>query len=124
MKEILARNYEARETRMKKTVIVVALAMALVFVFAAPAFAKYAGYSSSKQYVPWAEAQSLASQNADAALMATNDVNIGSWYTGRAEPGGHTLTVLTLDQPVDDTVLDELRQLEFVRHARQVEIKD
>lgn len=57
-------------------------------------------------------------------LMATNSVNIGSWYTGRAEPGGHTLTVLTLDQPVDDVVLDELRQLDFVRHARQVEIKD
>lgn len=57
-------------------------------------------------------------------LMATNSVNIASWYTGRAEPGGHTLTVLTLDQPVADSVLDELRQLEFVRHARQVEIKD
>lgn len=57
-------------------------------------------------------------------LMATNNVNIGSWYTGRAELGGHTLTVLILDQPVSGTVLDELRQLEFVRHARQVEIKD
>lgn len=56
-------------------------------------------------------------------LMANNAVNIASWYTGRAEPGGHTLTVLTLDHPIPDAVLDELRQLEFVRHARQVEIK-
>lgn len=57
-------------------------------------------------------------------LMANNAVNIASWYTGRAEPGGQTLTVLALDHPLSDTVLDELRQLEFVRHARQVEITD
>ncbi len=56
-------------------------------------------------------------------LMANNNVNIASWHTGRAEPGGQTLTVLTLDEPVPDAVLDELRQLEFVRHARQVEIR-
>jgi len=56
---------------MKKTLFIVALAAVLVFAFATPAFAKYAGYSSSKQYVPWAEAQSLASANADAAEMAS-----------------------------------------------------
>jgi len=54
---------------MKRTLIVIALAMALMLVFAAPAFAKYAGYSNTTQYVPWAEAYSLASQNPDAALM-------------------------------------------------------
>lgn len=56
-------------------------------------------------------------------LMANNNVNIASWHTGRAEPGGHTLTVLALDLPLPAPVLDELRGLEFVRHARQVEIK-
>jgi D-3-phosphoglycerate dehydrogenase / 2-oxoglutarate reductase len=56
-------------------------------------------------------------------LMANNQVNIASWQTGRAEPGGHTLTVLTLDQPIPEPVLAELRQLDFVRHAHQVEIK-
>ncbi len=55
-------------------------------------------------------------------LMATNNVNIASWQTGRAEPGGHTLTVLTLDQPIPDSVLDELRRLDFIRHAHQVAI--
>ena len=55
-------------------------------------------------------------------LMAENKVNIASWQTGRAKPGGHTLTVLTLDQPVPETVLDELCQLEFVRHAHQLKI--
>lgn len=56
-------------------------------------------------------------------LMATNNVNIASWHTGRAEPGGHTLTVLALDERLPDKVLSELKQLEFVRHAHQVEIK-
>lgn len=55
-------------------------------------------------------------------LMASNDVNIASWYTGRAEPGGHTLTVLTLDSPISDEVLDELCQQPFVRHAHQVQL--
>ncbi|PKQ10232.1 MAG: hypothetical protein CVT69_00855, partial [Actinobacteria bacterium HGW-Actinobacteria-9] len=55
---------------MKKALIVVAIATVLIFALATPAFAKYAGYSATKQYVPWAEAYSLASQNADAALMA------------------------------------------------------
>lgn len=56
-------------------------------------------------------------------LMATNNVNIASWQTGRAQPGGHTLTVLTLDQPLPDDVLSQLTQLDFVRHAHPVEIK-
>jgi len=56
-------------------------------------------------------------------LMATNNVNIASWQTGRAEPGGHTLTVLTLDQPFPQDVLKQLEQLDFVRHAHPVEIK-
>ncbi len=57
-------------------------------------------------------------------LMANNNVNIASWHTGRAEPGGHTLTVLSLDAPLPTPVLDELQQLDFVRHAHQVEIKN
>jgi D-3-phosphoglycerate dehydrogenase len=55
-------------------------------------------------------------------LMATNNINIGSWQTGRIQPGGHTLTVLTLDEPMPEAVLDELRQQDFIRHAHQVEM--
>jgi D-3-phosphoglycerate dehydrogenase / 2-oxoglutarate reductase len=55
-------------------------------------------------------------------LMATNNINIGSWQTGRAQPGGNTLTVLTLDSPIPDDVLNELRQQDFVRHAHQIKI--
>ena len=52
-------------------------------------------------------------------LMAENKVNIASWYTGRATPGGQTLTVLTLDQPMAEEVFEQLLKLEFVRHAHQ-----
>ena len=55
-------------------------------------------------------------------LMGENNVNIGSWQTGRAEPGGHTLTVLTLDEPITDDVLETLCQQDFVRHAHQLEV--
>ncbi len=53
-------------------------------------------------------------------LMSNNGVNIASWHTGRAERGGQTLTVLTLDEPIPDHVMAELETLDFVRHAHQV----
>jgi D-3-phosphoglycerate dehydrogenase len=55
-------------------------------------------------------------------LMATNGINIASWQTGRTQPGGQTLTVLTLDEPMPAEVLDELCKQEFIRHAHQVEM--
>jgi D-3-phosphoglycerate dehydrogenase / 2-oxoglutarate reductase len=55
-------------------------------------------------------------------LLASNNVNIASWYTGRAAPGGNTLTVLSLDEPLTEALMNELRQLEFVRHAVQVKL--
>lgn len=55
-------------------------------------------------------------------LLAESHINIASWYTGRAAPGGHTLTVLGLDNPINDEVMGQLRKIEFVRHAVQVEL--
>ncbi len=55
-------------------------------------------------------------------LMARNSVNIASWHTGRAEPGGNTLTVITLDDALPDPVLRELESLDFVRHVHQAHI--
>lgn len=55
-------------------------------------------------------------------LLAENHINIAIWQTGRATPGGHTLTVLTLDEPLPEALLETLRQQEFVRHAHQVEL--
>lgn len=53
-------------------------------------------------------------------LMAENGVNIASWFTGRAQPGGQTLSVLLLDQPMADEVFQKLLALDFIRHAHQV----
>lgn len=55
-------------------------------------------------------------------MMAINGVNIASWHTGRATPGGHTLTILTLDEPMPEPLLTELRQQDFVRHAHQIRL--
>jgi len=56
------------------------------------------------------------------SLMAENEVNIASWQTGRAEPGGNTLTILTLDQPLTEKMMTKLQNLDFVRHVRQIKI--
>ena len=55
-------------------------------------------------------------------LMAENGINIASWHTGRAEPGGHTLTVLNFDEPLPEPVMAVLRQQEFIRHIHQLVI--
>ncbi len=55
-------------------------------------------------------------------LLADNEVNIASWHTGRAAPGGNTLTVLALDQPVPPPVMEALLQQDFVRHATQLQL--
>ena len=69
MNEMHTMNLNKGVMKMKKTLLIVALAMVLILAFASPAFAKYAGFDAAKQYVPWATAQSMASQNTDAALM-------------------------------------------------------
>jgi hypothetical protein len=71
MKEILVKTINKGEFRMKKSLIVLAAAFVLVLALGAtPAFAKYAGFSSSTQYVDWTVAASMASQNVDAATQA------------------------------------------------------
>jgi D-3-phosphoglycerate dehydrogenase len=54
------------------------------------------------------------------SLLATHRINIAAWRTGRAEKGGQTLTVLTLDQPISESLLEEFRKLPVVRHATQM----
>jgi D-3-phosphoglycerate dehydrogenase / 2-oxoglutarate reductase len=53
-------------------------------------------------------------------LMAQHKINIAAWRTGRAEKGGQTMTVLTLDQPLPDELLAEFRNQDYVRHAIQL----
>ncbi len=57
-----------------------------------------------------------------ATLLASYGVNIATWQTGRAQPGGHTLTVVTLDEPLPPHVFEELLRQDFIRHAHQVRV--
>ena len=54
--------------------------------------------------------------------MAENGINIASWHTGRAEPGGNTLTVLNFDEPLPESVMEILRGQDFIRHVHQLHI--
>ena len=54
--------------------------------------------------------------------MAENDINIASWHTGRAEPGGNTLTVLNFDEPLPGSVMEILQEQDFIRHVHQLRI--
>jgi hypothetical protein len=54
--------------------------------------------------------------------MAENGINIASWHTGRAAPGGNTLTVLNFDEALPETVMAALREQDFIRHVHQLRI--
>ncbi len=53
-------------------------------------------------------------------LMAENGINIASWHTGRAAPGGNTLTVLNFDEALPELVMAALREQDFIRHVHQL----
>jgi D-3-phosphoglycerate dehydrogenase len=53
-------------------------------------------------------------------IMSEHGINIANWRTGRAQRGGNTLTVLTLDQALPESLLEEFRKQEFTRHATQL----
>ncbi len=56
-------------------------------------------------------------------LLAQHKINIAGWRTGRAEKGGQTLTVVTIDQPLSPELLEEFRKQDFVRHATQMKLE-
>ena len=55
-------------------------------------------------------------------LMAEDGINIASWHTGRAAPGGNTLTVLNFDEALPESVMAALRAQDFIRHVHQLHI--
>ncbi|MCY4540720.1 MAG: phosphoglycerate dehydrogenase [Chloroflexi bacterium] len=55
-------------------------------------------------------------------LMAENGINIASWHTGRAQPGGNTLTVLNFDEALPESLMEILRGQDFIRHVHQLHI--
>ncbi len=56
--------------------------------------------------------------------MADREINIASWRTSRTEKGGQTLTAISIDTPLMEAQLHDLRAHDFVRHAKQVVFDD
>ena len=55
-------------------------------------------------------------------LFGVHGINIAGMQLGRQRPGGHAVSVLSLDAPVPDAVLAELRALPSIRSARLVRL--
>jgi D-3-phosphoglycerate dehydrogenase len=49
-------------------------------------------------------------------------VNISRFYLGRQEKGGEALAVIEIDSPLEDSVLDQLRQIDAVILVKQVRL--
>ena len=55
-------------------------------------------------------------------LLGDNKINIAAMNFGRTAPGGESMVVLNVDQPVSDTVLEKLRQSKNVRDVKLVRL--
>ena len=55
-------------------------------------------------------------------LLGENEVNISRFYLGREAKGGEAMAVIEIDSPLEDKVLNDLRNLEAVNVARQVKL--
>jgi D-3-phosphoglycerate dehydrogenase len=55
-------------------------------------------------------------------LLGAHAVNIAGMQLGRQQPGGRAVSILSLDTPVPDPVLAELRALPAIRSARLVRL--
>jgi D-3-phosphoglycerate dehydrogenase len=55
-------------------------------------------------------------------LFGAHGINIAGMQLGRQRPGGHAVSVLSLDTPVPDSVLAELRALPSIRSAQLVRL--
>ena len=53
-------------------------------------------------------------------IIGDSGVNIANLTLGRDVPNGHALTVLNLDAPLEDDIVDEIRRVPFVTDARLV----
>ena len=55
-------------------------------------------------------------------LFGANGINIAGMQLGREVPGGRAVSILSLDGPVPDAVLREIRALPHIRSAALVRL--
>lgn len=53
-------------------------------------------------------------------FMSDHQINIAGWRTSREGKGGNTLSILSIDEPLNHLQLDELRTKDYVRHVTQI----
>ncbi len=56
------------------------------------------------------------------SLLGKAGINIASLSNGRDVPGGEAITVLNIDQPVPDAVMEQVKQLEHVIDAKSIKL--
>ena len=54
-------------------------------------------------------------------LLGNHGVNIATFNLGREQPGGDAITVVALDEPIGDDILQEVTSLEHVVRAKRLE---
>jgi D-3-phosphoglycerate dehydrogenase len=55
-------------------------------------------------------------------FLGKSNINIAEMQVGRDRPRGHALMVLSIDEPVGSPLLDEIRGMEGIRDAREVNL--
>lgn len=55
-------------------------------------------------------------------ILGESGVNISRFYLGRQEKGGEALALVEIDSPLDDTVLDHLKNIDAVILVKQVRL--
>ena len=54
--------------------------------------------------------------------MGKHDINIATWRTGRAEPGGLAISFVSVDNDIPESVINILRDLELVMKVKKVKL--
>jgi len=55
-------------------------------------------------------------------VLAKNGVNIARMSVGRDEPGGKAVTVLNIDEPIGEPIIQEIKQLKIITDVKVVQL--
>ena len=55
-------------------------------------------------------------------LLGKNNINIARMQFGREKPGGRAISVVSIDTPVSNTILSEIKKLPNVLSVKQIHL--
>ena len=55
-------------------------------------------------------------------LLGKHNINIASMTFGRKEPGGEAISVLNIDSPISDEILEEIKKIKNVQEAKVIKL--